>query len=82
MKSPRGDPSYPANGGRLLQHGAARCHLDRGDASAVKHDEPIAVFAAQHARILGKRRDDLFNELFLVGDRGFVVRDVHAVAAE
>jgi hypothetical protein len=28
------------------------------------------VFAAQHARVLGQRRDDMFHELVVVGDAG------------
>ena len=64
---------------RASQHSATRRDLNGGDASAVKHDEPITVSTSQRARILGKCRDDVFNELVFVGDVGFVVRDIHAV---
>jgi hypothetical protein len=68
--------------GRTSQHSAAGRDLNGGNASAIQHDEPITVCAAQHARILGKRRDDVFNKLFFVGEVRFVERDIHAVAAE
>ena len=67
---------------RLSQHSAARRNLNCSDAPAVQHDEPATVFAAQHARILGKRRDDVFDELVFIGRVGLVVRNIHAIAAD
>jgi hypothetical protein len=72
----------PCAGARPSQHSAARCDLNCGDTAAVEHDEPISVSAAQHARIFGERRDDVFNKLVLVGDVGFVVGDVYAVTTD
>lgn len=70
-------------GGReLLACCTARRNFDRCDASAVEYDEPITVFGAQHSRILRQCRDHVFHKLVLVGDVRFVVRDVHAVAAD
>ena len=67
---------------RPSQHSAAGCDLNRSNAPAVEHDESITVFAAQHARILGKRRDDVFYDLIFVGDVGLFVRDIDAVAGD
>jgi hypothetical protein len=68
--------------GRPSQDSAAGCDLNRSNAPAIQHEEPITVCAAQHAGILGKRRDDVVNKLFFVGEVRFIERDVHAVAAE
>jgi hypothetical protein len=40
------------------------------------------VFGTQRARVVGKRRDDVLEELVFVDDVRFVVRDVHSVAAD
>lgn len=63
-------------------HSTARRNLDRGDASAVKHDEPFAVFRTQRSRGLCQGRDHMIQQLVLIGDAGLVVRYVHAVAAD
>ena len=64
------------------QHSPARRHLDRCDATAVQHHEPIAVSGAQHAGILGEHRDDVLHEVGIVDDVWFVVREIHPIAAQ
>jgi len=45
------------------QDRAARGHLDSGDAPAVEHYEPVAVFAAQYAAIFCQGHDDVLQDL-------------------
>lgn len=68
---PRASPS---------QDGAARSHLQRGDAPAVEDYEPVAMLAAQYASIFSQDRDDVLHDLVLV-DSILAVSHVQALAA-
>ena len=71
--------AYPGRG--PLQDRAARSYLDSGDAPAVEHYEPVAVFAAQYPAIFCQGRDDELHNL-VRGGAPHVVGDVQVVAAD
>jgi len=66
---------------RRSQDRAARRHLNGGNPPAVQHHEPVTMPAAKHTGILGKRRNDLLDDLVYVDGVGLFVRDVHVIAA-
>ncbi len=65
-----------------LHDGAAWGYLYPGNASAVEHDEPIAVPAAKHTGVLSERGDDMLDDLAFIGDLWFLVGDVHSVPSD
>lgn len=66
---------------RRSQHGSARSDLDGGYAAAVQHDESVSVSCAKRTGGLCELGDDVFDDLIDIGGIGFVVCEVHLVAA-
>ena len=66
---------------RRSQDRAAWRHLNGGNTPAVQHHEPVTMSAAKHTRIVGKRGDDLLDDVSSVDGVGLVVGDVHVIAA-
>src|SRR5918994_518293 len=80
----RSRPRRPCGGpvvGLSSQDGAARCQLDGGNAPAVQRYQPATMSAAEHSRVLGQDRDDVFDDVADVDRVGFVVLDVEVVSA-
>ena len=49
---------------------------------AEQHDKPLTMAGAKHARVVGKRRNDMPSDLVRAGRAGFLVPDVQVIAAD
>ncbi len=65
-----------------LQHRAARGHFNRGDATSEQDNESPVVSGAEHAGLLGERRDDMICDLFFSDAFRTLERHVDAFAAD
>jgi hypothetical protein len=65
-----------------LQDRAARCDFHGGNAPREEHQKPIAVPAAQHARIFRERGGDVVDDLVFAARTGLLIGQIQVVTAE